>query len=40
MRLIWVEDEPDLGVAVKQALTHQGYIVDWFLDGDQAWSYL
>lgn len=40
MRLIWVEDEPDLGVAVKQALVHQGYIVDWFLDGDQAWSYL
>lgn len=40
MRLILVEDEPDLGVAVKQVLTHQAYIVDWFLDGDQAWSYL
>lgn len=40
MRLILVEDEPDLGIAVKQALTHQAYIVDWFLDGDQAWSYL
>ncbi len=40
MRLILVEDEPDLGVAVKQALTHQAYIVDWFLDGQQAWSYL
>ncbi len=40
MRLIWVEDEPDLGVAVKEALIHQAYIVDWFLDGDQAWSYL
>ena len=40
MRLILVEDEPDLGVAVKQALTHQAYIVDWFLDGHQAWSYL
>jgi DNA-binding response OmpR family regulator len=40
MRLILVEDEPDLGVAVKQALTHQAYIVDWFLDGYQAWSYL
>ncbi|HEY9622368.1 MAG TPA: two-component system response regulator RppA [Crinalium sp.] len=40
VRLILVEDEPDLGVAVKQALTHQAYIVDWFLDGNQAWSYL
>lgn len=40
MRLILVEDEPDLGVAVKQVLTHQAYIVDWFLDGQQAWSYL
>ncbi|MBL1178259.1 two-component system response regulator RppA [Pantanalinema sp. GBBB05] len=40
MRLILVEDEPDLGVAVKQALSHQAYIVDWFLDGTQAWSYL
>jgi DNA-binding response OmpR family regulator len=40
MRLILVEDEPDLGFAVKQALTHQAYIVDWFLDGNQAWSYL
>ncbi len=40
MRLILVEDEPDLGVAIKQALTHQAYIVDWFLDGNQAWSYL
>ncbi|MBW4518662.1 MAG: response regulator transcription factor [Scytolyngbya sp. HA4215-MV1] len=40
MRLILVEDEPDLGVAIKQALTHQAYIVDWFLDGSQAWSYL
>ncbi len=40
MRLILVEDEPDLGVAVKQVLSHQAYIVDWFLDGNQAWSYL
>jgi len=40
MRLILVEDEPDLGVAIKQVLTHQAYIVDWFLDGSQAWSYL
>ncbi len=40
MRLILVEDEPDLGVAIKQVLSHQAYVVDWFLDGNQAWSYL
>ncbi len=40
MRLIFVEDESDLGLAIKQALSHQAYVVDWFLDGDQAWSYL
>ncbi|WP_068819664.1 two-component system response regulator RppA [Phormidesmis priestleyi] len=40
MRLILIEDEPDLGVAIKQVLNHQAYIVDWFLDGSQAWSHL
>jgi DNA-binding response OmpR family regulator len=40
MRLLLVEDEPDLGAAIKQVLTHQAYVVDWFLDGSQAWSYL
>lgn len=40
MRLLLVEDEPDLGVAIKQVLTHEAYVVDWFLDGNQAWSYL
>ena len=40
MRLLLVEDEPDLGAAVKEVLNHQAYVVDWFLDGTQAWHYL
>jgi DNA-binding response OmpR family regulator len=40
MRLLLVEDEPDLGAAIKQVLTHEAYVVDWFLDGTQAWQYL
>jgi len=40
MRLVLVEDEPDLGAAIKQVLHHEAYVVDWFLDGTQAWNYL
>lgn len=40
MRLVLVEDEPDLGAAVKEVLHHEAYVVDWFLDGTQAWNYL
>lgn len=40
MRLLLVEDEADLGAAIKQVLNHQAYIVDWVLDGTQAWNYL
>jgi len=40
MRLLLVEDEPDLGAALKQVLNHEAYVVDWFLDGTQAWNYL
>ena len=40
MRLLLVEDEPDLGAAIKQVLSHEAYVVDWFLDGTQAWEYL
>lgn len=40
MRLLLVEDEPDLGAAIKRVLTQEAYIVDWFLDGAQAWQYL
>ncbi|MBD2593581.1 response regulator transcription factor [Nostoc spongiaeforme FACHB-130] len=40
MRLILVEDETDLGAAIKQVLSHEAYVVDWFLDGNQAWQHL
>ncbi|HEY9597744.1 MAG TPA: two-component system response regulator RppA [Cyanophyceae cyanobacterium] len=40
MRLLLVEDEPDLGAAIKQVLSHEAYVVDWFLDGTQTWDYL
>ncbi|NEP12443.1 MAG: response regulator transcription factor [Symploca sp. SIO2C1] len=38
MRIILVEDEPDLGAAIKQTLNQEKYIVDWMLDGNEAWD--
>lgn len=40
MRILLVEDEPDLGAAIKRVLVHEAYIVDWVLDGSEAWGYL
>ena len=40
MRLLLVEDEPDLGTAIKRVLTQEAYIVDWVLNGTEAWSCL
>ncbi|MBH8556294.1 response regulator transcription factor [Nostocaceae cyanobacterium CENA357] len=40
MRVLLVEDEPDLGAAIKRTLTQQKYLVDWVLDGTEAWAYL
>ncbi|MEC4895534.1 MAG: two-component system response regulator RppA [Oscillatoria sp. PMC 1051.18] len=40
MRVLLVEDEPDLGAAVKQTLHQAGYVVDWVLNGNDAWDYL
>ncbi|MGL4501976.1 MAG: two-component system response regulator RppA [Planktothrix sp.] len=40
MRILLVEDEPDLGEAIKQILTQKAYIVDWVQDGTEAWNYL
>lgn len=40
MRILLVEDEPDLGKAIKQTLMQNNYIVDWVVDGDRAWSCL
>ncbi|MEW6497453.1 MAG: two-component system response regulator RppA [Cyanobacteriota bacterium] len=40
MRVLLVEDEPDLGAAIKRTLSLQKYVVDWVLDGTEAWGYL
>lgn len=40
MKVLLVEDEPDLGASIQQKLSKERYIVDWVLDGDEAWSYL
>lgn len=40
MRILLVEDEEDLGLAIKQVLVSEKYVVDWVSDGLQAWHYL
>jgi two-component system, OmpR family, Ni(II)-responsive and/or redox-responsive regulator NrsR len=40
MRILLVEDEEDLGLAIKQVLISEKYVVDWVLDGAQAWHCL
>ncbi len=40
MRLLLVEDEPDLGESMQKTLIQQRYVVDWFQDGQAAWDYL
>ncbi|MBW4443761.1 MAG: response regulator transcription factor [Plectolyngbya sp. WJT66-NPBG17] len=40
MRVLLVEDEPDLGAAIEKTLTRNRYIVDWTQDGTEAWNYL
>lgn len=40
MRLLLVEDEPALGEAIKRMLNQEKYVVDWVLDGTEAWDYL
>ncbi|MEB3312510.1 MAG: two-component system response regulator RppA [Cyanobacteriota bacterium] len=37
MRVLLVEDEEDLGQAIKQVLMGEKYVVDWVTDGAQAW---
>ncbi len=37
MRILLVEDEVDLGLAIKQVLVSEKYVVDWVPDGAQAW---
>ncbi|MEL7039574.1 MAG: two-component system response regulator RppA [Cyanobacteria bacterium J06592_8] len=40
MRILLAEDEADLGLAIKQVLVSEKYVVDWVTDGTQAWDYL
>jgi two-component system Ni(II)/redox-responsive regulator NrsR len=40
MRILLVEDEEDLALAIKQVLIGEKYIVDWVADGIQAWDFL
>ena len=40
MKVLLVEDEPVLGAAIKRTLNQERYIVDWVLNGTQAWDCL
>jgi DNA-binding response OmpR family regulator len=40
VRILLVEDEPDLGSAIHRVLSREKYIVDWVQDGTEAWNYL
>ena len=40
MKILLVEDEPDLGAAIHRVLRREKYIVDWVQDGIEAWHYL
>lgn len=40
MRILLVEDEPDLGKAIQKTLGDRHYGVDWVQDGQSAWHYL
>jgi len=40
MRILLVEDEPDLGRAIKWGLRQEKYLVDWAQDGEEAWVLL
>lgn len=40
MRILLVEDEPDLGRAIEASLHREKYIVDWVQNGTEAWGYL
>ncbi len=40
MRLLLVEDEEDLAIAIQKILRSQNYVVDWVSDGKLAWECL
>ncbi len=40
MKILLIEDEPDLGAIIKTNLSHHQYVVDWVADGQIGWEYL
>ncbi len=40
MKILLIEDEPDLGAIIKTNLSHHQYVVDWVTDGRAGWEYL
>jgi DNA-binding response OmpR family regulator len=40
MKILLVEDEPDLGAIIQKSLSHHQYVVDWVVDGKAGWEYL
>jgi DNA-binding response OmpR family regulator len=40
MRVLLVQNEPELGATIKRTLTQEAYIVDWAHDAHEAWGYL
>jgi DNA-binding response OmpR family regulator len=40
VKILLVEDEPDLGAIIKKSLAHHQYVVDWAINGQAGWEYL
>jgi DNA-binding response OmpR family regulator len=40
MKLLIVEDEPDIALAIQAQLRANKYVVDWVVDGEEAWDCL
>lgn len=40
IRVLLVENEPDLGAAIKRTINQKAYVVDWVINGIEAWNYL
>ncbi|MCT7959800.1 response regulator transcription factor [Laspinema sp. D1] len=40
MKVLLVEDEPDLGAAIKRTLEREAYVVDWAKDGTEGYEYI
>ena len=40
MKILLIEDEPDLGAIIQTSLSHHQYVVDWAVDGKLGWEYL